>query len=501
MCGPYPHWLFMTVRGALRCHPMTVDGRVTCFVPFHNINCPRGFLYFNGQGELRICFLPTHLQYDSYWPLRKIPLRSTPHYIKYCVEHKIYALVTSVEEQCKSIPVMGADGEREFEDLEEADGFMYPTTSKFHLELISPVDWQVVPNTKFEFEQFEHVTCMCIVPLGNAAYQTAARKFLVVGTANIMGEEMASRGRILIFEIIEVVPEPGQPLTKNKLKKIYAEEQKGPVTALCGVEGNLLAAIGQKMFVWRLDDNNSLRGVAFVDTQIYTHHAFNFKEFAVIADIQKSITLLRYKDVYKTLSVVSRDVRPLEVYTAQLVVDGGSLGFLVSDREKNLVLFVYNSEAVESHGGTRLLRRADFHVGAHINTMWRVCTVSTDPGSGSTNEVYSRAQVTMFGTLDGAIGEVLPISEKIYRRLLMLQNSLTVGIPHIAGLNPKAYRTARHEKFSLRNPSRNILDGDLLWKFTNLSFHERQEFARKIGTTSSQIINDLMDIQRATCVM
>nr|XP_039261759.1 cleavage and polyadenylation specificity factor subunit 1-like [Styela clava] len=501
ICGPYPHWLLMTVRGALRCHPMIVDGRVTCFVPFHNINCPRGFLYFNGQGELRICVLPTHMLYDHPWPVRKVPVRCTPHFINYSVEHKIYALVTSVDEPCTRVPFMGPDGEREYESLDEGDRFIYPTIRKFSLELFSPVDWQIVPNTRVDLDEFEHVTCMCIVPLQSTNFHSSHQNYLCLGTANIMGEEMGTRGRILIFEIIEVVPEPGQPLTKNKLKKIYADEHKGPVTALCGVSGYLLAAIGQKMFVWRLDDNNSLKGVAFVDTQIYTINAFSFKEFALIADIQRSITLLRYKDQYKTLSVVSRDVRTMDVYATQLIIDGTSLAFLVSDREKNVTLFVYNSEAVESSGGTRLLRRADFHVGAHINTMWRVSTVASDTASNAPNEVYSKSQVTMFGTLDGAIGEILPVSEKIYRRLLMLQNAIVSGIQHIAGLNPKSFRTVVREQKSLQNPMRNILDGDLLWKFTGLSFHERQELARKIGTTADQILDDLMDIHRATCVM
>lgn len=28
---------------------MTIDGSVESFAPFHNINCPKGFLYFNRQ--------------------------------------------------------------------------------------------------------------------------------------------------------------------------------------------------------------------------------------------------------------------------------------------------------------------------------------------------------------------------------------------------------------------------------------------------------------------
>jgi len=50
------------------------------------------------QAELRIGVLPTHLSYDAPWPVRKVPLRCTPHFATYHLESKTYCVVTSLAE-------------------------------------------------------------------------------------------------------------------------------------------------------------------------------------------------------------------------------------------------------------------------------------------------------------------------------------------------------------------------------------------------------------------
>ncbi|KAK2836147.1 hypothetical protein Q7C36_014016 [Tachysurus vachellii] len=496
ICGPSPHWMFVTSRGAMRLHPMIIDGPIESFSPFHNVNCPKGFLYFNKQGELRISVLPTYLSYDAPWPVRKIPLRCTVHYVNYHVESKVYAVCSSIKEPCTRIPRMTGE-EKEFEIIDRDERYINPQQEKFSIQLISPVSWEAIPNTRIDLEEWEHVTCMKTVALKSQETVSGLKGYIAIGTCLMQGEEVTCRGRILILDVIEVVPEPGQPLTKNKFKVLYEKEQKGPVTALCHCNGYLVSAIGQKIFLWSLKDNE-LTGMAFIDTQLYIHQMYSIKNFILAADVIKSISLLRYQEESKTLSLVSRDAKPLEVYSIEFMVDNNQLGFLVSDRDKNLLVYMYLPEAKESFGGLRLLRRADFNAGAHVNTFWRMPCRGVQDAASKKALNWDNKHITWFATLDGGIGLLLPMQEKTYRRLLMLQNALTTMLPHHAGLNPKAFRMLHTDRRTLQNAVRNILDGELLNKYLYLSTMERSELAKKIGTTADIILEDLLEIDQVT---
>uniref|UniRef100_A0A2D4KBQ1 Cleavage and polyadenylation specificity factor subunit 1 n=1 Tax=Micrurus paraensis TaxID=1970185 RepID=A0A2D4KBQ1_9SAUR len=159
---------------------------------------------------------------------------------------------------------------------------------------------------------------------------------------------------------------------------------------------------------------------------------------------------------------------------------------------------MYLPEAKESFGGMRLLRRADFHVGGHVNAFWRTPCRGAQEGLAKKTNAWENKHITWFATLDGGMGLLLPMQEKTYRRLLMLQNALTSMLPHHAGLNPRAFRMLHVDRRILQNAVRNILDGELLNRYLYLSTMERSELAKKIGTTPDIILEDLLEIDRVT---
>jgi hypothetical protein len=43
-------------------------------------------------------------------------------------------------------------------------------------------------------------------------------------------------------------------------------------------------------------------------------------------------------------------------------------------------------------------------------------------------------------TLDGSFGYVVPVAEKVFKRLQDMYSELVSRLDHVAGLNPKAFR-------------------------------------------------------------
>ncbi|XP_060595020.1 cleavage and polyadenylation specificity factor subunit 1-like [Ruditapes philippinarum] len=131
--------------------------------------------------------------------------------------------------------------------------------------------------------------------------------------------------------------------------------------------------------------------------------------------------------------------------------------------------------------------------------MFRVrCKLSDPSTEKKLTGPLERRHVTYFASLDGSLGYLLPVSEKVYRRLLMLQNALNMQLPHTAGLNPRSYRAVQNNSADLANAHKNVLDGELLWKFLHLSVLEKSEMAKRIGTSVDQLVEDLMEVDRST---
>lgn len=149
-----------------------------------------------------------------------------------------------------------------------------------------------------------------------------------------------------------------------------------------------------QIYLWQLKDND-LIGVAFIDTNIYVHQMVSIKSLILVADVYKSINLLRFQEEYRTLSLVSRDYNMLNVLNVEFMVDNTNLGFLAMDCSENLIIYMYQPESRDSFGGKfqilwmvslfhciqkinvfvsgqKLLRKADYHIGQRVNAMFRI---------------------------------------------------------------------------------------------------------------------------------
>ena len=329
-------------------HPFWLDEVVASFTPLKNASITlSGYVYMNAAFDIRICSLPVEdgkvqIYYDAPWILKKIQLRQTVHFLCYHDESKTYAVASSVSEPTNKLMQLGGE-DKEVEAFDKDDEFVLPNKMQFYIQLYTPSSWEPLPLGKYTLAEWEHVTSLKLVNLPFEGHSSGYRAYLAASTINCYNEDVNSRGRVLIFDVIETVPEPGQPLTAIKMKSMLEKEQKGPVTCVESVNGYLLGGVGQKIFIWEYK-NNELIGKAFIDTPFYVHKMITLRNFVLVADLHHSIALVRFQPEYTKLSYIAKDKQIIDTYACEYLVDNTNLAFLASDSEKNVSVYMYQNE-------------------------------------------------------------------------------------------------------------------------------------------------------------
>lgn len=401
-----PLWVYQTSRAELRMHGMTFDGPITCFSEFSNEVCGDGFIYFNHLNQMRVCNIDKYFDLGYQWCSKTLKLNSsaeeirTASFIEYHKKSGKYCMVSHIESSCNltQLEILPATETRDesgeinpvYEQPEEVHSGEYlPSLKRGVLELLSPKTWNFVD--KYEFRENESVISMshCLLKV-KVSGMIQNQPYIIVSTGFVKGEDQQVRGRLYIFDIIEVVPEIGRPDTNHKLKLICKEEMKGAVGAICSLDGYVCVSIGPKIMLYSFENGESVVGIAFLDTNLFITSMKSVKSYLIIGDITKGTWFVAYQEEPSKMIVLGKNFYQTGITDSEFLLDESKLALVTADTCQNIQVLTYSPNHVATSGGLKLLKKADYYLQSSVVSLKRTIKRNENSQQGTIYGKYFR---------------------------------------------------------------------------------------------------------------
>ncbi|KAK8567775.1 hypothetical protein V6N13_105725 [Hibiscus sabdariffa] len=304
--------------------------------------------------------------------------------------------------------------------------------------------------------------------------------YYCVGTAYVLPEENEpTKGRILVFVVED-----------GKLQLIAEKETKGAVYSLNAFNGKLLAAINQKiqLYKWMLreDGTRELQSECGHHGHILALYVQTRGDFIVVGDLMKSISLLIYKHEEGAIEERARDYNANWMSAVEILDDDIYLG---AENNFNLFTVRKNSEGTTDEERGRLEVVGEYHLGEFVNRFRHGSLVMRSPDSD-----VGQIPTVIFGTVNGVIGVVASLPHEQYVFLEKLQSSLRKVIKGVGGLSHEQWRSFNNEKRTAE--AKNFLDGDLIESFLDLSRGKMEEISKAVNVSVEELSKRVEELTR-----
>ncbi|KAJ4757800.1 DNA damage-binding protein 1 [Rhynchospora pubera] len=328
----------------------------------------------------------------------------------------------------------------------------------------------------YALDAYEYGCCVL-----SCSFAEDSNAYYCVGTAYVLPEENEpSKGRILIFAVED-----------GKLQLLAEKETKGAVYRLNSFNGKLLAAINQKiqLYKWvaREDGSHELQSECGHHGHILALYVQTRGDFIVVGDLMKSISLLVYKHEEGAIEELARDYNANWMTAVEILDDDVYLG---AENNFNLFTVRKNSDAATDEERGRLEVVGEFHLGEFINCFRHGSLVMRLPDS----DTGAIIPTVIFGTVNGVIGIVASLPHDQYLFLEKLQVNLVKVIKGVGGLSHEQWRSFNNEKKTV--DARNFLDGDLIESFLDLSRVKMEEVSKTMGVPVEELCKRVEELTR-----
>ncbi|CAI9760069.1 unnamed protein product [Fraxinus pennsylvanica] len=331
------------------------------------------------------------------------------------------------------------------------------------------------------------------IPLGEHArricHQEQTRSFAIcslnnvyycVGTAYVMPEENEpTKGRILVFTVED-----------GKLQLIAEKETKGAVYSLNAFNGKLLAAINQKiqLYKWMLRDDGSheLQSECGHHGHILALYVQTRGDFIIVGDLMKSISLLIYKHEEGAIEERARDYNANWMTAIEILDDDIYLG---AENNFNLFTVRKNSEGATDEERGRLEVVGEYHLGEFVNRFRHGSLVMRLADSD-----IGQIPTVIFGTVNGVIGVIASLPYEQYVFMEKLQTNLRKVIKGVGGLGHEQWRSFYNEKKT--SDAKNFLDGDLIESFLDLGRNWMEEISKAMCVSVDELMKRVEELTR-----
>ncbi|EKD18229.1 uncharacterized protein L3040_007600 [Drepanopeziza brunnea f. sp. 'multigermtubi'] len=468
---------------------------------FHTEGCDRGFIYTDVDGLARVSQLPKDTTFAELGvSLQKIELGQEIHGVAYHPPTECYVAATSTEAEFE----LPKEDDNHHPQWAKEQITFKPTMEQGRLRLINPVNWTVVDEV--ELDPFEVIMCIKTLILETSEITNERKQLIAVGTGISKGEDLAIKGRIHVYDVINVVPEPDRPETNKRLKLIATEDiARGAITCISeiGTQGFMIVSQGQKCMVRGLKEDGTLLPVAFMDMNCYITSIKELKGtgICVFSDAVKGVWVAGYTEEPYKMMLFGKSAKNMEIMQADLLPDGKELYIVAADSDCNLHIMQFDPEHPKSLQGHLLLHRSTFALGGHLPTSMtllpRTKSATLLPPSPDAMDTAADATIPeheiLITSSTGCISLLTPLSEAQYRRLSTLTSHLINTLYHACGLNPRAYRVDKDAPEGMVG-SRTVIDGNILMRWMELGSQRRAEVAGRVGVDVLEVREDLASL-------